>query len=196
VDNGQSEKDHDMALKPRQEKFAQLIAKSPKTGMSITDCYLAAGYKTEGESAHAAASRLLGTVTVKARVDEILRPAVVRTRVSVESLLNELEQTISAARRDGHHGAVVQALTLSAKLVGLLREKVEEGGSGFALCNDLEEMVNKLLSEMPASDALETLETIKQAILMRAADQATAIPGPPASRVDEVALARDLFRKH
>jgi hypothetical protein len=83
-----------------------------------------AGYKTSGHGSEVAASRLLKDVEVKGRLDELARPAVQKTRISVESLLSELETTIADARAAKQNTVVVQALTLSAKLVGLLKEKV------------------------------------------------------------------------
>lgn len=57
-------------------------------------------------------------------LEQMQRPVARKARVSVESLLDQLDQTIEAARADGQHSVVVNALTLSAKLVGLLRERV------------------------------------------------------------------------
>jgi hypothetical protein len=113
-------------LKPhRRELFARNVIKAAQTGKSATWAYEQSGYTTTGNASEAAASRLLSDVKVQARISEIGRPAVQRTRVSVESLLNELETTISDARSENQHSVVIQALTLSAKLVGLLKEKVE-----------------------------------------------------------------------
>src|ERR1700761_167286 len=131
---------------PRREMFAQAVAKSPKTRASLAQCYEASGYKTTGHGSEAAASRLLSTVEIRTRIDEILRPVTARTRVSIESLLNELETTITDARADGQHGVVIGALTLSAKLVGLLRDKIEVGRVGdFDACESNDEIAAKML---------------------------------------------------
>jgi hypothetical protein len=112
-------------LRPRREAFCRNILKSVKDGTSIAQCYERAGYKTSGHASEANASRLLKDAEIKQRIDELARPAVQKTRISVESLLSELETTIADARAAKQNTVVVQALTLSAKLVGPLKEKVE-----------------------------------------------------------------------
>jgi phage terminase small subunit len=153
------EKQH-MALKlPRHEKFAQEVAKSPKTGKSIAKCYEASGYSSTGNSSEVSASRLLSSPKVKHRIDEIMRPAVQKTRVTITSLLNELEQTIQDARASKQHGVVIQALTLSARLVGLLRTEIEVGRPGeFAALETAEEVLERVREELgdKVADALAT----------------------------------------
>jgi hypothetical protein len=124
-----------------------LIAKSPKTGLSQGECYTQAGFKTGGRSADA--SRLLTEANVRDRISEILAPAVRKTRVSVETLLAELETTITDARQDGQHSVVIAALALSAKLVGLLRDKIEgRGGKGtYAGLEDDDAIAERMLDD-------------------------------------------------
>ena len=59
---------------PKRETFAQNVAKSPKTGKSLTDCYKESGYKGQGHTAEAGASRLGSQGEVNDRIDEIMRP--------------------------------------------------------------------------------------------------------------------------
>jgi phage terminase small subunit len=130
------------ALKPRPELFVQTLVRGAKHGISARQAYIAAGYTARDGSADACASKLLKTDKVKQRMEEITRPAVRKTQVSVESLLNELSQTIEDARSAKQHGVVIAALTLSAKLVGLLRERidvnVEVGGTRDEILDRLE----------------------------------------------------------
>jgi len=151
---------------PRREKFAQEVAKSPKTGKSITKCYEASGYRSTGNASEVSASRLLSSDQVKGRVDEILRPVVAKTRVTVTSLLNELEQTIGDARAARQHGVVIAALALSAKLVGLLRDQVEIGRPGeFARIQTAEEVLERVrfeLGDKAAAHLEATLSEVEQ----------------------------------
>jgi hypothetical protein len=119
------------ALRPhRREVFAHMAIKAAKTGKPQSWAYKQSGYNTDGNSAEAAASRLLSDVKVQMRIDELTRPAVKKTGVSVESLLLQLDETIADARKAKQHSVVVQCLSLSAKLVGLLRDRVEVGSPG------------------------------------------------------------------
>jgi phage terminase small subunit len=131
-------------LKPhRRELFCRAVITAAKLGKSQGWAYTEAGYSAGEMSAHANASRLLKNDSIKGRIAELGAPAVKRTQVSVESLLNELETTIKDARAAKQHNTVVQALTLSAKLVGLLREKidvsVEVGGTREEILDRLEQ---------------------------------------------------------
>ncbi len=66
----------------RHEKFAQYIA----MGMSATEAYAKVGYK----QSEAHASRLAGYGKVRARVAELMAPAVEATQATVERVLQEL----------------------------------------------------------------------------------------------------------
>ena len=68
------------------ERFSQNLAK----GMNAGPAYSAAGYKAIGHSADVAASRLLKNVDVRARVAELMEPALKKTEVSVERVLKEM----------------------------------------------------------------------------------------------------------
>ena len=92
------------------------------------------------------------------RLAELGEPAVKKTQVSVESLLNELETTIHDARAAKQHSVVVNALTLSAKLVGLLREQVEIV-TGFEGVSTVEEIIEKCEAEL-GHEAAETLQMV------------------------------------
>jgi len=173
------------ALKnPKHELFAQRIATSPKTGLSQGQCYEASGFKTNGRSADACAARLLTEANVQNRISELLEPAVRKTRVSIESLLDQLETTITDARAAKQHSVVIQALTLSAKLVGLLRERVEIGGVGeFDACTSTEQVIEQLLSrhESPAA-ALAELDELRAMVEAFASSRATLIPAFESAR--------------
>jgi len=183
------------ALKaPRREKFAQEVAKAAKTGKSVTQCYEASGYTTTGHASEAASSRLLSSVEVKNRVNEILAPVTKKTRISVESLLSELEITINDARGAKQHAVVVNALGLSAKLVGLLRDRIEVGGVGeFDHLQTLEDVARAAVAEMGAPLALETLDSLRASVADLAANQATVVE-PAYQRRDEVKPALAALR--
>ena len=110
-------------------------------------------------------------------MNEIIAQSTRRTRVTVESLLDQLDQTIEAARADGAHGVVVSALTLSAKLVGLLRERIEVGGAGeYAGAKDVGGIVEAFISEMGSpAEALAMVDMMRAEVEKRAADQAVPV---------------------
>jgi phage terminase small subunit len=166
-----------MLKNQRRETFCRMIIEAAKRGLPQTWAYEKAGYHADGHSAEVNASRLLNYAEIKARIAELGAPAVRKTRVSIESLLNELETTINDARGDGQHSVVVNALTLSAKLVGLLRDRVEVGGVGeFSACESTEDVVAALLSGQSLAEALAGLDTLRNEIERHAANHATIVP--------------------
>jgi hypothetical protein len=164
---------------PRREQFAQNVAKSPKTGSSLAECYVKAGYAARNHSAEQLGSQLLKNIEVRNRVDEILRPAVAKTRVTVESLIAELETTIGDARAAKQHTVVVNALGLSAKLVGLLRDKIEVGAPGaFDQATTVEDVARAWLDEHDGdlASVLETLDVMRDLAIKAAGDRAVLLP--------------------
>jgi hypothetical protein len=182
---------------PRHEKFAQEVARSPKTGKSITQCYEESGYTSKGNASEVSASRLLSSPKVKDRVDEIMRPAVRKARVSVESLLIELETTIADARGAKQHGVVVNALASSAKLVGLLRDRIEIGSPGeFTRGDTIEAMITEL-GDGDAAVALAAIDEIMAAVRVDLEARASAravIVDPTPSPSNEAALGLAALR--
>jgi hypothetical protein len=111
-------------LRPRREAFAQAIIRSAKTGASIAQCYEEAGYKTTGHASEVNASRMLKDAEVRSRIDELARPAVRKMAFTLETLSEEISETIRAAKAKGSHNTVLRAIELGAKLHGLLTEKI------------------------------------------------------------------------
>ncbi len=70
----------------RHERFAQNLAK----GMSATEAYTKAGYKSTGHAAEANGARLMRKDEVQARVAELMAPAVAETQATVKRVLQEL----------------------------------------------------------------------------------------------------------
>lgn len=97
--------------KPRQERFAQELAK----GKPASAAYVAAGYK----ESRPAASRLSTNVNVMKRVAELQERAADRTLVTVEKLTDELEQARMLAMSSQTAAAAVSAIMGKAKLHGL-----------------------------------------------------------------------------
>ena len=162
----------------RRELFAQAIAKSPGTGQSATQCYLSAGYRAEGHGAEVAASRLLSQVEVQQRIAEITAPAVRKTRVTVASLIEQLDGIIDGASVDKQWGAAGSATTTKAKIAGLLRERLEIGNVGdFADCKTPEDVADALIEDHDgdARAALALCERIRDLVEARVLSQARDI---------------------
>jgi hypothetical protein len=177
---------------PRRELFCQTVVKNLKNGGNYTDAYRQAGYRGDQRTLEVGASRLMSFDEVQMRIDELTRPAAKKARVSVESLLAELETTITDARAAKQHGTVVQALTLSAKLVGLLRDRLEVGGVGeFDQLETPEAVADAFLVDMEPAEALATLDVLRGLIEQRAGNRAITVQ-PPMAQDETAAALREL----
>ena len=107
----------------RHEIFAQNLAQ----GKSQTDAYIEAGYSTT--DARAKASRLLATNgNIQRRVKELQERAAIRTELTINDIVNELEAAREVAKENGQAAAMVSASMSKAKLLGLVieRSKIEQ----------------------------------------------------------------------
>jgi hypothetical protein len=128
--------------------FCQNLVRNAKHGMNLTRAYIASGYEGRGHVAESGGSRLMSYVEIQMRVDELARPAVRKAQITIESLLGELETTIADAREAKQHSVVVRSLELAAKLVGLLKDRVEVGRPGeFDDCSSPQEVIDRLLEQ-------------------------------------------------
>lgn len=105
---------------PRHEAFAQALAQ----GKTAADAYQQAGYR----QSRSAASRLSTNVNIERRVAELQGRAAKKAEVTIESLLDELEEARAIALKEKQSSAAVSATMGKAKLTGLLIEKREHTG--------------------------------------------------------------------
>jgi hypothetical protein len=146
-------------LRPRQEIFIKNIINGAKRGVSQREAYRLAGYATTSDnSTDAAASRLLSDVKVRERMDTITRPAIKKSRFTIETLLAEVERNIADAREAKQFAVVTASLALAAKALGMLRDQVEIGGVGeFAGLDTPEQVIEATRKEL-GEDAARALE--------------------------------------
>ena len=111
----------------RWERFAQGLA----AGKNTDKAYVAAGFtKNQGN-----ASRLKGTEIIQRRVAEILGRGAERAAVTVQSLIDEIDEVLAAARLDDDHAAAISAIREKAVLAGKRITRQET-----RLVDDFEEM--------------------------------------------------------
>jgi len=122
----------------RHEAFCQALLE----GKSATTAYEEAGYaKDDGN-----ATRLAKNPAVIERLTELQNAVAEKTQVTVESLVNELEEARKRADSLDQLSAVVKAISEKARISGLMVQKVEVGGPGdFSKCDTVEAVVDELL---------------------------------------------------
>jgi hypothetical protein len=116
---------------PRHEAFAQALVEGLGTGRTHAEAYSVAGYTSNPKAAKASASRLLkGAKHIVERVQELQAEAATHKRVTVESIVEELEGARQIAQVNKQASAMVAASTAKAKILGLEVNRTELGRPG------------------------------------------------------------------
>jgi hypothetical protein len=135
---------------PRHEAFAQELFRGIAEGRSQGECFARAGYTKNPNAAKADASRLLkASKHIIARVQELQRGTARKKQVTVESIVDELDDARSIAERNEQAGAMVQATSVKAKVCGLFVQKTEVGNPGdFGALTSRAELADRMLLEL------------------------------------------------
>ena len=152
---------------PRHERLAlalfEAINGSRPDIRTQGQAYVAAGYRAKdagvrGGSAEAAASRLLNKVKpIGERVRELQASVARRKKVTLESIVDELEQAREIALEAIQPSAMVAATSQKAKVLGLSVERVEQGKPGdFSGIETIEGGVTALLRAHNVPDSAIT----------------------------------------
>jgi phage terminase small subunit len=112
-----------MSLTAKQEAFCQAIV----SGMSQADAYRKAydAGNMKAETIQKRASELMANGEVAGRVQELRAPVVAELQYDLRAAMVEAEEAFKVAKGKENGGAMVAAVTLRAKLNGLLVERSE-----------------------------------------------------------------------
>jgi hypothetical protein len=125
---------------PRHERFVALLLQ----GESAVDAHEHAGYERDDGNA----ARLRQNPRIQERLAELQAEVAKDTKVTVESLLSELEEARAKAVSLDQMSAAVKSISEKARISGLMVEKkqIEIGGPGsFDHCSSAEAIVDELL---------------------------------------------------
>lgn len=112
-----------MALTAKQEAFCQAIV----SGMSQADAYRQAynAGKMKPPTVQKRASELMANGEVAGRVEALRRPVVEKLQYDLETAMMEAAEAFEVSKSKENGGAMVAAVTLRAKLNGLLIDRKE-----------------------------------------------------------------------
>lgn len=136
------------------------------------------------------ASRTLKKPHVRRRYNELLERQMKKSDISVEKVLADYQHVIDEAKANGKLGEITAAATAQAKLVGLLRDKVEVGSVGdFQDVNsvaDILEIVGKEIGEEAAMvlAAAFDIELPKAEVSDKQKENKLLIADPPSDAVN------------
>ena len=129
----------------KQERFAYEYVKQDGCGPNAI--IAAFGEKTRN-AARVAAYKMLRKPHVWRKVEEVRAKMAKRSDITIEKILTDYEQALQFARQQEKAGDMVSAATAQAKLVGLLRDRVEQGNPGdFDHLDDISAIVEKVAAE-------------------------------------------------
>jgi hypothetical protein len=122
----------------RHEAFVQHLLE----GKTALDAYEAAGFKRDDGNA----ARLRRNPKVEARLAELQAEIAGATKVTVESLIAELEDARIRATDVKQLSASIRAIEAKAKLAGLMveRQKIEISGDNFDSCETAEDVAAEM----------------------------------------------------
>jgi phage terminase small subunit len=122
----------------RHEKFCQFLLQ----GETAIDAHEKAGFARSDANS----SRLKANPKVAERLAELQNEVAGENKITVASLLDELEDARKRADSLDMLSAVVKAISEKAKIAGLMVQKVEVGGPGdFGACETIEAVADEML---------------------------------------------------
>ena len=140
-----------MALTDKKERFCQLVVELGNNSEAYRGAYNASNMKAE--TIHKRASELMGDREVAGRVQELRDNAKEAHKVTVESLLKELEQArdVALAAETPQSSAAVSATMSKAKLLGLDKQIIDHQSSdgsmtpkSTVIAKDVQDVLDKL----------------------------------------------------
>jgi hypothetical protein len=145
----------------RHERFARAVI---RTGVAAR-AYLKAGYSpTTRNALDVSACQLLRRPKVQARIKELRKQMAARNRITMDSLIDDLREDRQLARKIGQPSAAIAATQLTAKLVGLLVDRKEEGQPGeFAGLQSEADVIDKVRVELGEEAAQRLMQALARA---------------------------------
>lgn len=111
-------------LTPKQEKFCQLYVETGNASDAYRESYDSSNMKPE--SVNRKAKELLDNVKITARIGQLRERIVKKHNVTVDSLIEELEEARKLAFETAQVSAAVSATMGKAKLCGLDKQVIEQ----------------------------------------------------------------------
>lgn len=136
----------------RHEMFAREYVTN---GGNAKEAYIkvAAAYPHVKPIAHPDSYKVVGCIIksrpdVQRRIDELREKMAKKADITMEKILTDYEDALAIAKRDQKPNEIVNAATAQAKLVGLLRDRVETGGVGeFDGMENISDIIQKVADE-------------------------------------------------
>ena len=141
-----------------QEKFAYAYVKHNGNG---AEAALAAYGNSSRNAARVRSHRLLQKPHVKRKIEEIRTKMAKRSDITIEKILTDYQEALNIAKSQERASDMVAAATAQAKLVGLLRDRLETGQPGdFDHLDDISAIIEKVAAEVGPEAAQALLKAL------------------------------------
>jgi hypothetical protein len=161
----------------KHEIFCKKLIEAATTGKSQGWAYQQSGYDCTTPAADVAATRLLKSAKVQARLTELSEPAAKKARTTVDTLTEQFDAVFEGAMGSAQFGAAGSAAAAKSKLLGFMRERVEIGAPGaFSACESPRDLVREMLKDQTPAEALAALDALREAIEQHAGERAIMLP--------------------
>ena len=145
----------------RRQHHEIIVREYLKNGGNGAEAYRVASTKVTGkplrnpDSPTVCASRILAYPEVKARLAELQEQMAKRADITMDKILSDYQRALVMAEQMQKPADMVAAATSQAKLVGLLRDRVEAGGVGdFDKMEDMSSILEAVAAEAGPEAAL------------------------------------------
>ena len=110
---------------------------------------------THPDSARQIGWQILHRPEVQARIEELRDQMAKKADITMDKVLSDLQEAMGMAKLQGKPSDIITAAMSQAKLVGLLRDRVETGGVGdFDGMENISEILQKVAEEAGPEAAL------------------------------------------
>lgn len=159
----------------RQEMFVRELIKNRLQGGSQVNAWIAShpGVKSRAV-ANAAASRAIKYPNIQARYQELMAKHMKKADITIEKILADYQLALDMAKAQDKPSEIISAAREQARLMGLLRERIEAGGVGdFDNVTDVGEILDVVEREAGKAAAIALAKAFN--ISHRFEDDASAL---------------------
>lgn len=128
---------------------------------------------THWNSAAVIGGRLVKRAPIKRRIQELRQQMVKRHDITIDKILKDYAEAMDMARAQGRADQLIAGATAQAKLVGLLRERVETGAAGEF---DALENVSDVLEKVAEQAGPEVALALSKAMGIEVEEMAAPVP--------------------
>jgi hypothetical protein len=133
------------------------------------------------KTAHIQAHKLLKKPHVRQRFNQMVNKLIKRADITEERILSQYQDAYDMARDQGKSADMISASTAQAKLVGLLKDRIEHGAPGeFEHLENVSDVLEALSQQIGPEAALS---------IGKALGITQAVVAPPVVEADDATLA-------